>query len=66
MENIIFPEKQVSMKFVKVQKNGPNSLSVGLAKIMATDLSIQKGTYVIVHQSGDRIIIEKVNTVGEW
>jgi antitoxin component of MazEF toxin-antitoxin module len=65
MEFTCFPDNPVTGKFVKVQKNGPNSLSIGLPKIMATDLGIQKGTYVMVYQVRDRIIIEKAISRGE-
>lgn len=52
--------------FVKVQKNGPSSLSVGLPKIIAENLRIQRGSYVMIYQSGDKIVIEKANAGGEW
>ena len=66
MDNTCFADNPSTRKFVKKQKNGPNSLSIGLPKILTTDLKIQKGTYMMVYRSGYRIIVEKAITGGEW
>ncbi|CAN5875551.1 hypothetical protein BH23THE1_BH23THE1_20520 [soil metagenome] len=61
MDNTENPTQEKRREFVKVQKNGPKSISIGVPKTIATNLRILKGTYVMIYQLDDRIIIEKVN-----
>lgn len=48
------------VEYVKVQKQGPQSISVILPKTMTKNLDIQKGNYVLIFQIGGDIIIRKV------
>jgi AbrB family looped-hinge helix DNA binding protein len=61
-----YNSNKTDIDFVKAQKQGPQSTSITLPKVITKNLGIRKGTYVMIYQSDDKIIIKKVENGGEF
>ncbi|CAN5775967.1 hypothetical protein BH23THE1_BH23THE1_18010 [soil metagenome] len=58
--NCSYNSSNSRIRYSKTQKQGPVSVSVILPKIMTLNLGIQKGSYVMIYQVGDEIVIRKI------